>query len=61
MCAFDLQTTEMRDTLLQMLLNQGLHLGACGEATIRFRPALIFSKKHLEIVLDILNNEINKL
>lgn len=61
MCAFDLQTMEMRDTLLQMLLNQGLHLGACGETTIRFRPALIFSKKHLEIVLDILNNEINKL
>jgi len=34
----------------------GLQIGACGDATIRFRPALIFQPKHVEIGLGILND-----
>jgi 4-aminobutyrate aminotransferase/(S)-3-amino-2-methylpropionate transaminase len=30
-------------------------MDGCGTNTIRFRPALIFGQKHLEIVLDTMN------
>jgi 4-aminobutyrate aminotransferase/(S)-3-amino-2-methylpropionate transaminase len=27
-------------------------MGSCGDVAIRFRPALIFTEKHVQIVLD---------
>lgn len=33
---------------LLCLRNSGLHLGGCGERTVRFRPALVFTSKHWE-------------
>ncbi len=34
-------------------------MGACGDVAVRFRPALIFAKKHAHIVLDKMN-EVSK-
>jgi 4-aminobutyrate aminotransferase-like enzyme len=36
----------------------GLHMGGCGEQTLRFRPALIFKQHHCELTLDILDKAI---
>ena len=33
----------------------GIQIGGCGDTTIRFRPALIFTEKHAHIVLDKMN------
>ena len=30
----------------------GIQMGSCGDVAVRFRPALIFSEKHVQIVLD---------
>lgn len=34
-------------------------MDGCGDTTIRFRPALIFEPKHLEIVLDTMDTVAN--
>ncbi|VDD88362.1 unnamed protein product [Enterobius vermicularis] len=56
--AFDLTTAKLRDQLLEKCLANGLHAGGCGEAAVRFRPALIFSNEHAEIALDTLNKSL---
>lgn len=33
----------------------GIQSGGCGDLAIRFRPALIFEEKHVDIFLDIFN------
>uniref|UniRef100_A0A0K0EAS7 (S)-3-amino-2-methylpropionate transaminase n=1 Tax=Strongyloides stercoralis TaxID=6248 RepID=A0A0K0EAS7_STRER len=58
--AFDLPTTGLRDKFIDEACNLGLHVGGCGEKTIRFRPSLIYNKKHAEISLDIINGAIKK-
>ena len=30
-------------------------MGACGDVAVRFRPALVFTEKHVNIVLDKMN------
>lgn len=55
-CAVDLPSTEARDTLLNRLRARGVHLGGCGEATIRIRPSLTFTPRHANIMLDGLND-----
>ncbi|KAJ3642730.1 hypothetical protein Zmor_025488 [Zophobas morio] len=50
--AFNIVKPELRDTVLQKLLQKGVLCGGCGDLGIRFRPALIFQKHHAEIVLD---------
>ena len=34
----------------------GVHIGGCGESTIRFRPCLIFKEQHLSILLSVLQS-----
>uniref|UniRef100_A0A0K0F0C5 (S)-3-amino-2-methylpropionate transaminase n=1 Tax=Strongyloides venezuelensis TaxID=75913 RepID=A0A0K0F0C5_STRVS len=58
--AFDLPTPELRDKFIEEACNSGLHVGGCGDSAIRFRPALVYEKKHAEITLDIINNVMNK-
>lgn len=53
-CAFDTPDSQLRDKLLEVSLSNGLHIGGCGDATVRFRPALIYQKKHAETTLDLL-------
>lgn len=52
--AFDTGDSQTRDKLVDIALQKGLQLGVCGEAAVRFRPALIFGEKHLQITLDLL-------
>ena len=51
--AFDLPDGTMRDSVLAKLQREMLILG-CGERSIRFRPALTFSKEDADTALDIL-------
>ncbi|MCP9262544.1 4-aminobutyrate aminotransferase, mitochondrial [Dirofilaria immitis] len=60
-CAFDMPDTATRDKFLEIAGNNGLFVGGCGSATVRFRPALIFGEKHLEIALDIITKSLSKL
>jgi len=54
-CAVDCDTSVRRDKIVSSMRTEGVHIGVCGETTIRFRPALTFSQKHLDIALDRLN------
>ncbi|CAF1330480.1 unnamed protein product [Adineta steineri] len=51
-CAFDMPNTTIRDKFLVQMRNTGIQMGGCGTVTVRFRPALIFTEKHANIVLD---------
>ncbi|MFW9922624.1 MAG: L-lysine 6-transaminase [Candidatus Thorarchaeota archaeon] len=48
MCAIDLPTTEMRDTLKKALFKNNVFVLSCGAKSIRFRPALCVEKKHID-------------
>lgn len=54
--AINLKSVSDRDKVLSQALKRGLQIGACGEASIRFRPALIFAPKHVDITLSILDD-----
>lgn len=43
---------KVRDDIIGKLKKQGLQTGGCGDISIRFRPALIFTERHANIVLD---------
>ncbi|CAF0985876.1 unnamed protein product [Rotaria sordida] len=51
-CAFDMPNASVRDKFLVHMRNTGIQMGSCGDVAIRFRPALIFTEKHANIVLD---------
>jgi len=50
--AIDCDTAARRDLIVSRLRTKGVHLGVCGESTIRFRPSLTFDNCHLAILLD---------
>jgi len=54
-CAVDCDTAERRDKIVSQMRTEGVHIGVCGDTAIRFRPALTFSRSHLDILLDKLN------
>jgi L-lysine 6-transaminase len=54
MCAFDLPTTDMRDTLVKKAYEQGLLILKCGGNTIRLRPALNISKAEIDEAMDLM-------
>ncbi|KAK0398485.1 hypothetical protein QR680_002614 [Steinernema hermaphroditum] len=60
-CAFDLRDAKTRDQLIDACLSEGLHIGGCGDASIRFRPALVFTQKHLDVTLDLLAKACKKI
>lgn len=50
--AWDLPSTKARDDfLVKMRREHGVHLGGCGDSTVRLRPMLVFEKKHADIFL----------
>ena len=51
-CSFDLPDGATRDKVIYQLRQRGVHTGACGDRTLRFRPALIFEKQHVDIFMD---------
>lgn len=54
-CAVDCGSPAIRDAIIAQMRKEGVHLGVCGEQTLRFRPSLTFDSCHLEILLDRLN------
>lgn len=60
-CAFDMPDASLRDKFIDIAISNGLHIGGCGNAAVRFRPALIFTQKHLDITLDIISKSMKKL
>lgn len=54
MCAVDVSSRSLRNTLLRRCYENGLIVIGCGESTIRFRPALIITKDEIDEGLQIL-------
>jgi L-lysine 6-transaminase len=54
--AFDLPDKETRDEFIKLGLAQNVMFLGCGNRSIRFRPALIIDKRHIDDGLTILEN-----
>ncbi len=61
MCAFDLATPEMRNTLQQMLYEEFMIILGCGEKSIRYRPHLNVSREELQMSLNLIEKCLNKM
>ncbi|TDI36870.1 MAG: L-lysine 6-transaminase [Acidobacteria bacterium] len=48
MCAFDLESGEVRDRFLKLAFDHGLLLLGCGTCSVRFRPVLTVSKEDID-------------
>lgn len=59
--AWDLPTTELRNTLLSKLRLNGCNVGACAETSVRLRPTLTFGEKHVDIFIEILEKTVKEL
>lgn len=42
----------LRNEIIKKLKKVGIQAGGCGEIALRFRPALIFQEKHVDILID---------
>ena len=60
-CAFDLPGTQLRDRLRQTLFANRLVILACGDRSLRFRPALNIEQEELYEGLDILRTALKTL
>jgi L-lysine 6-transaminase len=61
MCAIDLPTGMMRDRLREILYDDGLILLACGDRSVRFRPHLNVTTNEIQIALDKMAANIEKI
>ena len=61
MCAIDLPTGMMRDRLREILYDDGLILLACGDRSVRFRPHLNVKTNEIQIALDKIAANIEKI
>lgn len=61
MCAIDLPTHEQRNLLREELFQDGLFILACGDQSLRFRPHLNVTKEEIQLALDKIENNINKI
>lgn len=52
LCAIDFNTTDERNDAFARLRNAGVLVGVCGKSSIRFRPALVFTPAHAEVMLE---------
>ena len=59
--AFDLPSKDMRDRFIAKGMEENVMFLGCGEKTIRFRPALIIEKNHIDIGLDVIEKIIPNL
>ncbi|KAK6030844.1 putative 4-aminobutyrate transaminase [Ostertagia ostertagi] len=59
--AIDFPNASVRDQFVDKAINLGLHCGGCGEKSLRFRPSLVYDKKHVEITFDLLDKALKQL
>ncbi|XP_052783933.1 4-aminobutyrate aminotransferase, mitochondrial-like isoform X1 [Mya arenaria] len=50
-CSVDFCDTETRDNTVNKLRQRGMNTGVCGTTTLRFRPALTFLPRHVDIFM----------
>ena len=60
MCAFDLPTRAMRESIRRAAFEMGLVVLGCGDAAIRFRPPLNVTTEEIDKGLDILARSIDR-
>ena len=58
MCAVDANTTELRDALTKQMFERGAIILKCGNNSLRFRPALTFSKSDVDELLVLLEDSV---
>lgn len=61
MCAIDLPTDKQRNDLREILFEEGLIILSCGDLSLRFRPHLNVTKEEIQIALDKIESNINKI
>ncbi|MBU3742484.1 MAG: L-lysine 6-transaminase [Candidatus Kapabacteria bacterium] len=60
-CAFDLPSTEVRNTFLRHAYEQGLLMVGCGTRSVRFRPPLTVSATEVDMGIDIIRSTMTTL
>lgn len=60
MCAIDLPSGQQRDRMREVLYDDGLIILACGDQSVRFRPHLNVTKEEIQIALDKIADNIDK-
>ncbi|MBB5649036.1 L-lysine 6-transaminase [Pedobacter cryoconitis] len=55
LCAFDFPNGEMRNAFIQKGLEHNVMFLGCGPQTVRFRPALIMEKSHIDLGLEVMH------
>ena len=61
MCAIDLPTTEARDKMREVLYEDGLIILACGDRSIRFRPHLNVTQEEIQLAINKIANNLDKI
>ncbi len=61
MIAFDFPTKEMRDKFVNKGMEHNVMFLGCGNNTIRFRPALILEKQHVDLGMEVLEKIVKEL
>ncbi|MEN2434984.1 L-lysine 6-transaminase [Weeksellaceae bacterium A-14] len=61
MCAFDLENSDKRDRLRNILYDDGLIILGCGKKSIRFRPHLTVSEQEIDRALELVEAGLSKL
>ncbi|CAI4232902.1 unnamed protein product [Auanema sp. JU1783] len=59
--AIDLPTPALRDQLVDKAISVGLHCGGCGDRSLRFRPSLVYEKKHADLTFELLDKALKQL
>ncbi|VEU22849.1 DEKNAAC103925 [Brettanomyces naardenensis] len=59
--AFDMPSAEIRDKFLWGCRQKGLNLGGCGDVGVRLRPGLTFGKKHVDILVGVVESELSEM
>lgn len=60
LCAIDFPSTEVRNSIITALWTNGLASHGSGEKTLRFRPALVYTDRHADMTVDILDETLNQ-
>ncbi|EIW67195.1 hypothetical protein TREMEDRAFT_72189 [Tremella mesenterica DSM 1558] len=51
--SWDMPDTSIRDKFLLLVRQRGVHMGGCGEKTVRLRPMLVFGEEEVIVLADV--------
>ena len=60
-CAFDVKSTDIRNTIIKKCMENKLLILGCGYKTVRFRPPLTINKANIDKGIEIIRDSIRKL